>query len=77
MLSLGETLGSIRKVRLVPRAVPSSPELIELVQRLHTTYGFPVVTYRFVGIGEEVLSKAGVGAGPTKKRAGRPKKKAT
>lgn len=74
LLDLGETLGSIRKARSAPRALPSSPELIELVQRLHAAYAFPVVSYRFVGVGDEVLAKAGI-EGAAKRRAGRPRKR--
>lgn len=72
LMELGETLGAIRKVRSVPRPRPSSPDLVALVARLHLAYAFPVVAYRFVGVGDDVLAKAGV-AGRAK-RVGRPKR---
>ncbi|MBL8715047.1 MAG: hypothetical protein JNL79_03580 [Myxococcales bacterium] len=72
LMELGETLGAIRKVRSVPRPRPSSPELVALVARLHVAYAFPGVVYRFVGVGDDVLARAGV-VGLAKKR-GRPKR---
>ncbi|MBK7401998.1 MAG: hypothetical protein IPJ34_38565 [Myxococcales bacterium] len=79
LLELGETLSSIRKVRTVPRPRPADDDAVALVKRLHAAYAFPLVAYRFVGIGEDSLTKAGVkegGAAPPAKRRGRKKKAA-
>ncbi len=74
LIELGETLSSIRKVRTVPRPRPATEDGIELVTRLHAAYAFPLVAYRFVGIGDDTLAKAGVLEG-TKKSARRGRKK--
>ncbi len=60
LIELGETLGTIRKARAVPRPRPESPEMVALVERLHAAYAFPSVAYRFVGVGDGVLAKAGI-----------------
>ncbi|HWL85729.1 MAG TPA: hypothetical protein VNO21_08000 [Polyangiaceae bacterium] len=60
LLALGEPLSSIRKVSKL-RKFPAFPEgVVDIVERLHKAYGFRPETYRFVGIGEEVLREAGV-----------------
>lgn len=76
LLDLGETLSSIRKVRSVPRPRPTDEDAVALVKRLHAAYSFPLVAYRFVGIGDEALAKAGLkdAASAPAKRRGRKKK---
>ncbi|WP_394833524.1 hypothetical protein LVJ94_44155 [Pendulispora rubella] len=60
LLELGEPLASIRKVSKM-RKPPAFPEgVVDVVERLHKAYGFRPETYRFVGIGEDVLREAGV-----------------
>ncbi|WP_394823672.1 hypothetical protein [Pendulispora albinea] len=60
LLELGEPLSSIRKVSKMKK-LPEFPEgVVEVVERLHKAYGFRPETYRFVGIGEDVLREAGV-----------------
>lgn len=78
LLELGEPIGSIKKVRKIPRAMSSNASTIELIQRLHHAYGFRKETYRFVGISDEVLSNAGVIPGESKRsgRSGRRKRAA-
>lgn len=79
LLELGEPLSQLRKVVRI-RPVPpdtSLDELCDVVTRLHDAYGFRPEAYRFVGIGDDVLARAGIvgrakaeGAqGPTKKVA--------
>jgi len=60
LLAIGEPLGSLRKARKPPKPLPVSKETVELVQRLHKSYGFPRQAYRFVGIGDDTLKKAGI-----------------
>ncbi len=60
LLSIGEPLGALKKARKPPRPLPVSPDTVALVKRLHKSYGFPRQAYRFVGIGDDVLKKAGV-----------------
>ena len=70
LLSLGEPLSSIRKVAKTkkvglsdksagPRGL-SAESIVAAVGQLHTAYHFRPETYRFVGIGEDVLRSAGV-----------------
>ena len=62
LLELGEPLSHLRKVVKV-RALPSetsSEGLVDVVARLHEAYGFRPESYRFVGIADEVLAKAGI-----------------
>ncbi len=76
LLELGESLGAIKKVRKVPRAVSADDSTVELILRLHHAYGFRREAYRFVGITDDILAEAGVlpgeGRSATQKR---PKKK--
>jgi hypothetical protein len=60
LLELGEPIASIKKVRRTPRLVEADDDTIELVRRLQAAYSFRPESYRFVGIGEEVLGGAGV-----------------
>jgi len=61
LLAIGESLGSLTKARRPPKPMPVGDETVALVRRLHKSYGFPRAAYRFVGVGEEVLKKAGIG----------------
>jgi len=65
LMDLGEPLSNIRKVAKVRKNNLPEDSVIDIVQRLHKAYGFRPETYRFVGIGDEVLR----GAGGTKKKA--------
>ncbi len=72
LLTLGQSVASIKKVRKVPRAVEADDSKVALVKRLHEAYAFRKDVYRFVGIGDDALTKAGV-IGTTKApRRGRP-----
>jgi hypothetical protein len=60
LLELGEPLASIRKVAKVKKNAIPPEAIVGVVERLHRAYGFRPEAYRFVGIGEEVLMRAGV-----------------
>ena len=60
LLELGEPLSSIRKVAKVKKTTVPPDAILGVVERLHKAYGFRPETYRFVGIGEDVLAEAGV-----------------
>jgi hypothetical protein len=60
LIELGEPISSIRKVAKVRKTSVPPDSMIEVVGRLHQAYHFRPETYRFVGIGEEVLRSAGV-----------------
>jgi hypothetical protein len=60
LLSLGEPLSSIRKVAKAKKTGLSPESIVDAVGQLHTAYHFRPETYRFVGIGEDVLRSAGV-----------------
>lgn len=60
LLDLGEPLASIRKVAKVKKNAIPPEAIVGVVERLHRAYGFRPEAYRFVGIGEEVLVRAGV-----------------
>lgn len=62
LLELGEPVASIRKACRPRSAVAPDPRLVEALGRLHRAYGFPMEAYAFVGIGEDVLKRAGIGA---------------
>ena len=68
LLELGESLASIRKVAKVRKSgaepSPSADGVVDVVARLHEAYGFKAETYRFVGVGDDVLRAAGVLAAP-------------
>ena len=72
LLDLGEPLASIKKACAAARPLEVTPELVDSVGRLHEAYRFAPETYRFVGIEEEVLRRAGVLGGPSIRRT-RPK----
>lgn len=60
LIELGEPLSSIRKVAKARKPAVLSDGLVKLVARFHGAYAFRPETYRFVGIGEEILRAAGV-----------------
>jgi hypothetical protein len=60
LMELGESVSSIRKVAKVRKTAVPPESVIEVVEALHKAYHFRPETYRFVGIGEEVLRSAGV-----------------
>lgn len=62
LLELGEPVASIRKICRARAPITVDARLIEAVGRLHKAYGFPLEAYAFVGIGEDVLKRAGIGA---------------
>ena len=74
LLDLGESLASIKKVCGSRRAVPPNDEVVDGVRRLQEAYSFAPEVYRFVGIDEATLRRAGVmKAGPKRngvKKAG-------
>lgn len=65
LLELGEPISSIRKVAKVKKSTVPPDAVVGIVERLHKAYGFRPETYRFVGIGEDVLQQAGVLGKPT------------
>jgi hypothetical protein len=60
LLELGEPLSAIRKVARVLKTEAPAESMVDVVTRLHKAYSFRPETYRFVGVGEEVLKSAGV-----------------
>lgn len=60
LLELGETMSSIRKIAKVRRTNVPAESMVEVVSRLHQAYGFRPECYRFVGVGDEILHRAGV-----------------
>jgi hypothetical protein len=60
LMDLGEPLATIRKVAKVRKSALPDDSIVHVVQRLHEAYGFRPETYRFVGIGDDVLRGAGV-----------------
>ena len=60
LLELGEPLSSIRKVSKARKTALPEGSVVDVVERLHRAYGFRPEAYRFVGIGEDVLRRAGV-----------------
>jgi hypothetical protein len=60
LLELGEPISAIRKIAKVRKTNVESGSMVEVVGRLHHAYHFRPETYRFVGIGEDVLRSAGV-----------------
>lgn len=62
LLELGEPMSHLRKVVKVRSLPPDATAdgLVEVVARLHEAYGFRAEAYRFVGIADEVLTKAGI-----------------
>ena len=73
LLELGEPLRSIRKVAKVRKSAVPPESVVEVVGRLHKSYGFRPECYRFVGIGDDVLRSAGVlsADGPRHGRVGK------
>jgi hypothetical protein len=70
LLTMGETLGSLRKVVKTKFAADESDEVVTLLSRLHKAYGFAPEAYRVVGLGQGVLQKSGIlggGAEPKKR----------
>jgi hypothetical protein len=76
LMDLGEPLSSIRKVAKVRKSNLPEDSVVDIVQRLHKAYGFRPETYRFVGIGDEVLRGAGVLTGEPRRGRAPAKKKA-
>jgi hypothetical protein len=74
LMELGEPLSSIRKVTKIRKTNLLPESVVEIVSRLHRAYNFRPETYRFVGIGEDVLRTAGV-LGDDPARRGRPRKR--
>jgi hypothetical protein len=72
LLSLGEPLASIRKVARARKPGVASESIVLAVGQLHTAYHFRPETYRFVGIGEDVLRSAGVLEGDRVRKGQRP-----
>lgn len=60
LLALGEPLANVKKARKLPKAKAASDETVQLIKRLHEAYQFRPECYAFVGIGDDVLAKAGV-----------------
>ena len=70
LLELGEPLSAIRKVAKPRKTSLAEETIVTVVQRLHEAYGFRPETYRFLGIGDEVLRVAGVLEGEAKRGRG-------
>lgn len=68
LLTIGETMGSLRKVVKTKFATDENDEVVVLLSRLHKAYSFPPEAYRVVGLSANVLQKAGIVPGEPKKR---------
>ena len=68
LLTIGETMGSLRKVVKTKFATEENDEVVTLLSRLHKAYSFPPEAYRVVGLSATVLQKAGIVPGEVKKR---------
>jgi hypothetical protein len=68
LMDLGEPLSSIRKVAKIRKTSLEPASILSIVQRLHEAYKFRPETYRFVGIGDDVLRGAGVLGQPKRAR---------
>lgn len=77
LLELGEPLSNLRKVVKIRQLPPeaSAEGLEDVVARLHEAYGFRPEAYRFVGLGDDILAKAGILGGEGKKKAISPAKR--
>jgi hypothetical protein len=73
LMDLGEPIGAIRKIAKIRKTTVAPDSIVDVVGRLHNAYHFRPETYRFVGIGEEVLRSAGVFESGASKR-GAPQK---
>jgi hypothetical protein len=60
LLALGEPLAAIRRACPRPRAIETTPEIIEGIRRIHLAYDFPPDVYAFVGLDVRALQRAGV-----------------
>ncbi len=62
LLELGETLASLRKVARYDRVFGAVPAdgLLDALSKLHAAYRFRPEVYRFVGIDDRTLERAGV-----------------
>jgi hypothetical protein len=60
LMDLGEPISAIRKVAKVRKSTIPTDSIVDVVERLHKAYNFRPETYRFVGIGDDVLRGAGV-----------------
>ncbi|MFO0589816.1 MAG: hypothetical protein U0441_19910 [Polyangiaceae bacterium] len=60
LLDLGETLATLEEARPVPEPLEETDELTERVRALHAAYGLRREVYRFVGIGDATLARAGI-----------------
>jgi hypothetical protein len=76
LLELGEPLSSIRKVARVLKTEAAAESMVDVVTRLHKAYSFRPETYRFVGVGEDVLKSAGVLVDDAPAKRGRAKRRA-
>jgi hypothetical protein len=73
LMDLGEPLSSIRKVAKVRKTTLEPEAILAVVKRLHEAYRFRPETYRFVGIGDEVLRGAGVIGEPKRGKSPAPR----
>lgn len=60
LLDLGEPLASLRKAYPPRRPVDATDAVVEGARRIHQAYGFSADAYRFVGLDDAVLKRAGV-----------------
>lgn len=67
LMDLGEPVSSIRKIAKVRKNGLPAEAIVKVVAELHRLYGFRPETYRFVGIGDDVLRDAGVLASAAKR----------
>lgn len=72
LLSLGETMPTLRKlVRVQPAVVVDRPAIIAMLREVHEAYGFHRDVYELLGLPPDVLEEAALGGDVP--RRGRPK----
>ena len=72
LLSLGETMPTLRKlVRVQPAVVVDRPAIIAMLREVHEAYGFHRDVYELLGLPPDVLEEAALGGDAP--RRGRPK----
>jgi hypothetical protein len=87
LLSLGETMASLKKQGVKPRRTPLTPDVVETVERAQQAYSFNPEAWQILGIHvtldgqvlaqeEEAPAAASAQAAPAKRRVVRRRKKA-
>ncbi len=60
LLDLGEPLASIKRACPPRKVIEPTAEVVDGLRRLHRAYGFAFEAYRFVGLDDAALKRAGI-----------------